>query len=90
MKTLSYSYVNYNPRISLLLLTVEKIERENFDFALLLSSSPSSFFVPFFLLSFPSRTTQKVYSIYERSAHRKIALLLEILLFCVGVECELR
>ena len=32
MKTLSYSNVKYSPRVPLLLLTVEEIERENIDF----------------------------------------------------------
>ena len=31
MKTLSYSYVKYAPRVPLIILTVEKIESENFD-----------------------------------------------------------
>ena len=34
MKTLTYSYVKYSLRVPLLLLTVEKIEHENFDFVL--------------------------------------------------------
>ena len=62
MKTLCYSYVKYRPRVPWLLLRVEKIERENFDFVLLLLSFfllllLSSFF---FLFSFPGMT-QKVY-----------------------------
>ena len=32
MKTLSYSYVKYTTRVPLLVLTVEKIDYENFDF----------------------------------------------------------
>ena len=36
MKTLSYSNVKYTLRITLILLTVEKIEHENFDFVLFL------------------------------------------------------
>ena len=35
MKTFTYSYVKYSPRVPLVLLTVEKIERKNFDFVLL-------------------------------------------------------
>ena len=58
MKTLSYSYVKYSSGVPLLLLTVEKVKHENFDFVLhlflflllLLSSS-----------SFPSCITQKAY-----------------------------
>ena len=42
-KALSYSYVKYSSRVPLLLLTVEKIERENFDFVLFLLLS--SFFL---------------------------------------------
>ena len=102
MKALSYSYVKYSPRFSLLLLTIEKIERENFDFVLLsfflsflllsffLSFFPSFFFLSFFLSSFPSRITQKVYSVYERSAHQTNAILSKIFLFLVRAVCELR
>ena len=86
MKTLSYSKVKYTSRVSLILMTVEKIEHENFDFVLFLLS----FFLSFFLSSFPSRITQKVYGVYERSGHHKTALLPEIILFLVIVACELR
>ena len=44
----------------------------------------------FFLSSFPSHKTQKVYGIYEQSAHQTTALLSEILLFLVRAACELR
>ena len=49
MKALSYSYVKYSLRVPLLLLTVKKIEVENFDFVdvLLLLSSSSAFFFLF-------------------------------------------
>ena len=36
---LSYSKVKYTPKVLLILLTVEKIARENFDFVHLLLSS---------------------------------------------------
>ena len=62
MKALSYSYVKYSPRVPLLLLTVKKIERENFDFVLLLSSS------------FPSSITQKVYDVYLQALYTLYAL----------------
>ena len=74
-KTLSYSNVMYIPRVPLILLTVEKIECEKFDFALV------SFFFACFL-SFPSYITQKLYSVYKRSAYQTTALLSEIFLFC--------
>ena len=48
MKTFSYSNVKYTLRVLLILLTVEKIERENFHFVVL-------------LLSFLSCITQKLY-----------------------------
>ena len=81
MKTLSYSYVKYSPRVPWLLLTVEKIEHENFDFVLL------SFFL---LSSLPSSITQKVYEVYEWSTHQMNALLSEIFLFLVRPACQLR
>ena len=81
MKTLSYSYVKYSPRVSLLLLTVEKIERESFDFALLLLLS-------FFLSFFSIMHNSKVYSVYEQSAHQTNALLSEIFLFWVRTACK--
>ena len=65
MKTLSYSYVKYSPRVPLLLLTVKKIKRENFNFVVPLPSSSS----------FPSCITQKVYSVYKLSSHQTTALL---------------
>ena len=61
MKTLSYSYAKYSLRVSLLLLTVEKIQLEYFDFVLFFLLS---FFLSFSSSSFPSRVTQKVYGIY--------------------------
>ena len=76
MRTLSYSNVKYTLRVPLSLLTVEKIEYENFDFVLF------SFF--------PSRITQKLYNVYEQSAHQMSALLSEFLLFLVRATCELR
>ena len=75
MQTLSYSNVKYTPMVPLILLIVEKIKRENFDFV---------------LLSFPSCITQELYSIYERSTHQTTVLLLEISLFLVRAACELR
>ena len=78
MQTLGYFYVKYCPRVPLLLLTVEKIKHENFDLVVLLS------------FSFPSRTSQKVYCVYERSARQTNALLSEIFLFLVRAAYELR
>ena len=75
MKTLSYSNVKYTHRLSSILLTVKKIERENFDFV---------------LLSFPSRIPHKLDSIYERSACQTTPLLSEIFLFLVRAACKLR
>ena len=76
MKTFSYSNVKYTPRVPFILLIVKKIECENFDFVLFLLSFS-------FLSSFPSHITQKVYDIYERSAHQMTVLLPEIILFLV-------
>ena len=59
MKALSYSYVKYSPRVPLLRLTVKKIERESFDFVLLLLLLSSSF---------PSRVTRK-YKAYTNEPH---------------------
>ena len=41
MKTLSYSYmyIKYTPRVPSILLIVEKLECENFDFVLLFSDA---------------------------------------------------
>ena len=60
MKALSYFYVKCSPRVPLHLLTVEKIERENFDVVvlLLLSSSSSSFF--FFSLMHNSKSIRHI------------------------------
>ena len=76
MKILTYSNVMCAPRVPLILLTVEKIERGNFDFVL--------------LSSFPSCITQKMCNIYKQSAHQTTALLSEIFLFLVRATCELR
>ena len=78
MKTLRYSNVQYSPRVPLILLTVEKIEGDNFDL----------FF--FFFLSFPLHITQKLCGVYKRSAHQTNALLSDIFLFLVRAACELR
>ena len=83
MKTVSYSYVKYSPRVPSLLLTVEKIECEILILFFFLSSS-------FFLSSLPSSITQNVYGVYERSTHQTNALLSEIFLFLVRASCELR
>ena len=76
----------YSPRVLLLLLTVKKIESENFDFVLLFLLS---FFLSFFLSSFPSSITQKLCGVYERSAHQT-NVPSEIFLFFVRAACELR
>ena len=82
MKTLSYSKIKYTPTVPIILTTIKKIERENFDFVLFF------FFLSFFLL-FPSHIAQKVY-IYETSAQQMTALLLETILLLVRAACELR
>ena len=79
MKTLSYFYVKYSARVECLLLTVEKIVHENFDFV-----PPLSSFFVFIKLN------SKVYGVYKRSAHQMNALLSEIILILVRAECELR
>ena len=50
MKNLSYSNVKYTPRVPLILLTVEKIECENFNLV---------------LLSFSTQITQKLHSAHQ-------------------------
>ena len=82
MRTLSYSNVRYTHRVPLILLTVNKIECENFNFVLLLCCS-SSFF--FFLIH-----NSKLYGIYEQSAHQMTTLLSEIFFFWVRAACKLR
>ena len=84
MKTLSYSKVKYTPRVPLILLTVEKIAREDFYLVL-------SFFLSFLLL-FPYTYTcnSKVYDLYEQSSHQTTALLSEMILFLIRAACELR
>ena len=59
MITLSYSNVKYTPRVSLILPTVEKVERKNFDLVvvvvfLFLFFSFLSSFISLFLSFFPS------------------------------------
>ena len=53
----------------------QEIEHESFDFV---------------LSSFPSSITQKVYGMYEQSAHQMNTLLSKIFLFLVRAACELR
>ena len=48
------------------------------------------FCTSFFLSSFPSGITQKVYNVYEWSAHQTTPLLSEIIFFLVRPACELR
>ena len=57
MKTISYCNVKYARRLPLLLLTVENIECENFDFVLLSS------FIPFFSFMHNSNTVQCIHKI---------------------------
>ena len=45
MKTFSYFYVKYRPRVPLLLLTVEKIQCKNFDFVIVVPLSSFLFFI---------------------------------------------
>ena len=72
---LRYSNVKYTPRVPLILLTFEKRECKNFDFA----------------LSFIALTcNSKLYSIYEWFAHHTGALLSRIFLYLVRAACELR
>ena len=54
MKTLIYSYVQYSPRVPLLLLKFEKIIRENFDFVVL------SFFLSFFSITHNSKSIRYI------------------------------
>ena len=65
-------------RVPLILLTVEKIESENFNFVLffLLSSS-----------SFPLCITQKIHGVCKCSAQQTTTLLPEIFLFLVRAAC---
>ena len=78
------SYVQYTPKDPLILLTVEKSECENFTFV------PLFTFPPFLLPFFPSCITQKVYGIYEQSAHLTTALLSQLLLFLVRATFKLK
>ena len=80
MKILRYSKVKYALSMPWNFLTVEKIRTWKFPFC--------SFF--FLFSSFPSRITQKVYNIYERSAHRTNALLLYSIAACVLSLCPFR
>ena len=75
MKSHSYSNVKYTPRVSSILLTVEKIEHDNLDFVLF-----SSFFYPCI--------TQNMYTINEESAHEITLLLSEIFLLLSRAACE--
>ena len=77
MKTFSWSYVKYSPRVPLLLLTVEKIESEN------------SILFFLFLSFFSIKHNSKAYAVYEQFAHQTNPLLLEIFLFLVRATCEL-
>ena len=89
MNTLSYMYSNikYPSRVPLILLTVEKIEYENFDFALLL-------LLPF--LSFCLCITQKLYNVqvYELHVHVSVyqttPLLPEVFLFLLRAASQPR
>ena len=47
-------------------------------------------FFCFLLSSFCSSLTEKLYSVYERSAHQMIALLSEVILFLARAACKLR
>ena len=71
-KTTSYSNVKYSPRAPLILLTVEKIEHENFDFVFLVS-----FLVFFFYFK---HISEKLYGVYKQPAHQTTALLSQMLL----------
>ena len=63
MKAISYSYVEYNPRVPLVFLKVEKIECEIFNSVLLLS---------FFLLLLLFLHAQlKKYKAYTNDPHTK-------------------
>ena len=78
MKTFSYSNAKHTPRVTLILLTVDKIEGEIFDFVL-------SVFV-----FFPSYIAEKLYGVYKQSPHQMAHLLSEIFLFLVIAACMLR
>ena len=70
MKIVSYSKIKHTPRVPLILVTVEKIERENFDLFFFLSS--------FFL--FP-RAQLKKYTMYTNDLHTKPLLYYQTLFF---------
>ena len=85
MKTLSYSNMKHTTRVPLILLTVEKIERENLDFVLL----------SFLFHSFSLHIAQQLHvygtaCVYERSAWQTTTLLSEIFFFLVRAACKLR
>ena len=77
--TLSYSFVKYSPSVPW--LHSWETGHENFDLFLLLLPYNSSF---------TSSITQKVYTIYKRSAYQTNALLLEIFLILVRATCKLK
>ena len=60
MKAVSYSYVKYSPRVRLLLSTVEKIEHENLNFVLLLSSFFFLFLLSFYSLTHNSKRIRRI------------------------------
>ena len=88
MKTLSYSKIKYTPRVPLILITVEKIEHQIFDFIFLLSFFLSFFFFLFFFLSLThkSKSIRRI----RKSAHQATALLSEIILFLARASRQLR
>ena len=81
MKSHNYSTVKYTPKVPLILLIVEKIACENFNFVLLLS----------FFLVLSLMHNCKVYDVNELSAHQTTALLSEIIIFFwVGTVCKIQ
>ena len=75
METFSYSYVKYTPRVACLLLKVEIIELENFDFVFF------SFLL--FLLSLVHQAQLKKTTTYTSDPHVIKSLLSQIFLFLV-------
>ena len=73
MKSHSESYVKYSSRVPLLLLTVEKLEHENFDLLFV--------FLPFFLLPFPYAKLKKCMA-YTNDLHTKQMLYHQRSSFC--------
>ena len=90
MKTLSYSYVKYSPRVPLILLAVEEIKCKNFDFVLLL------LLLSFFSLTHNSNCT--LYTICTPNNSSKTvsygpkhaSLCLSYLPFCAYLQAQLK